>query len=147
MTDGNTLLFYTDFTENDDRAFDIALELARKGSWKKIFLLHVIPEPDAQFWKTYLYEVDEIDAKAKNDIDEKFAVSYTARIPSHIEEIVVVRVGKSEDMILQCAKEFEADLIVMSREGKKISEKMVTGSLAEKIVRKAHCAVLVIPGE
>ena len=32
-------------------------------------LLHVIPEPDAQFWKGYIYEVGDMDAKARADID------------------------------------------------------------------------------
>ena len=36
-------------------------------------MFHVIPEPDAQFWKSYIYEVDDVDNKAKQDIDRKIA--------------------------------------------------------------------------
>ena len=53
------ILFCTDFSRNADLAFSFALDLARRTPGTLLYLLHVIPEPEAQFWKTYLYEVEE----------------------------------------------------------------------------------------
>ena len=79
------ILFCTDFSENANFAFDFALDSAVRRPGCILYLLHVIPEPEAQFWKTYLYEVDDIDAKAKQDIDEKIARSY---LPEFLTEFI-----------------------------------------------------------
>ena len=59
------ILFCTDFSENADYAFDFAVDAAVRRPGCTLYLLHVIPETDAQFWKTYLYEVENVDQKAK----------------------------------------------------------------------------------
>ena len=101
------VLYCTDFSENASRAFAYALEAAalRKGS--ELHLIHVIPEPDAQFWKSYIYDAEgDVDEKAKKDI---------------------------------------AGLIVVGRQGAGALTSLLCGSVAEKVVKKAHCPVLVIP--
>ena len=45
------ILFCTDFSDNADVAFDFALEQARHSPECTIHLLHVVPEPEAQFFK------------------------------------------------------------------------------------------------
>ena len=68
------ILFCTDFSENADRAFVFAANAAVRNVGCELHLLHVIPEPPAQFWKGYIYEVDEdVDARAKREIDAKLA--------------------------------------------------------------------------
>lgn len=139
------ILFCTDFSENADFAFDYALDSARRRPGCTLFLLHVIPEPDAQFWKTYLYEVEDVDAKAKRDIDAKLAESYLPRVPEGVRLEVEIRIGKDYAKILEFAEEKDVDLIVMGRQGKSSLGTVLFGSVTEKITRKAKCAVLVIP--
>ena len=68
------ILFCTDFSENADRAFVFAVNSAVRNVGCELHLLHVIPEPPAQFWKGYIYEADEdVDARAKREIDAKLA--------------------------------------------------------------------------
>ena len=57
------ILFCTDFSEHADLAFDFAVDAAKRRPGCTLYLLHVIPEPEAQFWKTYIYEVDGVDTK------------------------------------------------------------------------------------
>jgi nucleotide-binding universal stress UspA family protein len=55
--------------------------------------------------------------------------------------------GESATAILQKAEQKQADLIVMGTHGRTGLEYMLLGSVAEKVVRKAHCPVLTIRPE
>jgi nucleotide-binding universal stress UspA family protein len=139
------ILFCTDFSESADAAFDFALDAAVRRPGSTLYLLHVIHEPDAQFWKSYLSEVDNIDADAKKAIDEKVAAAYLARLPAGVEMKVEFRIGPDAATILEFAKANQIDLIILGRHGHSSMGKALFGSVAEKIVRKANCAVLVVP--
>lgn len=139
------ILFCTDFSENADFAFDFALDAARRRPGSILYLLHVIPEPDAQFWKTYLYEVEDIDAKAKRDIDARIAQSYLPRVPPEVDLRLEFRVGRDYLKILEFAHETDIDLIVLGRHGHTAIETVLFGNVTERVARKAECAVLIIP--
>lgn len=139
------ILFCTDFSENADFAFDFAVDSATRRPGCVLYLLHVIPEPDAQFWKTYLYEVDDVDGKAKRDIDAQIAETYRPRVPEGVDFQVEIRIGKDAATILEFAKEKDIDLIVIGRQGRSSIETVLFGNVTEKVVRKANCAVVVIP--
>ena len=63
------ILFCSDFSENADFAFGFAVDAAQRNSGSTLYLLHVLPEPDAQFWKTYIYDSDgDPDSKAKAEL-------------------------------------------------------------------------------
>jgi len=140
-----TILFCTDFSENADFAFDFALDAAIRRPGCTLYLLHVIPETDAQFWKTYIYEVEDVDQKAKADIDRKIEESYRPRVPPGVHFQFEVRVGKDYKEILAFAEEKNADLIVLGRQGHSSFEKALFGRVTEKIARHARSAVLIVP--
>lgn len=139
------ILFCTDFSTNADFAFYYALASAKRTGDGELHILHVLPEPEAQFWRTYLYEVDGVDAKADSDMNEKIAKTYLAEIPQDIQVMVSVQQGKAEQEILAYAKKIDADLLVIGRQGSSSIGKHLFGNVAEKIARKANCPVLIIP--
>lgn len=139
------ILFCTDFSESADAAFDFALDAALRRPGAALHLLHVIHEPEAQFWKSYMAEVDNIDAEAKRAIDQKVAAAYLSRVPPGVEMKVSFRIGPDAVSILEFAKATAIDLIVLGRHGHSRVSNTLFGSVAEKIVRKAECAVLVVP--
>ncbi|MBN2307410.1 MAG: universal stress protein [Candidatus Hydrogenedentes bacterium] len=139
------ILFCTDFSENADFAFDFAIDAARRRPGCTLYLLHVIPEPDAQFWKTYIYEVDGIDAKAKEDIDALIAERYLPRVPEGMDLQIAMEIGKDYKKILEFAEEKDVDLIIIGRQGRGAFGKVLFGNVTEKVARKAECAVLVVP--
>jgi nucleotide-binding universal stress UspA family protein len=139
------ILFCTDFSESADAAFDFALDTAIRRPCSTLYLLHVIHEPDAQFWKSYLAEVDNINAEAKKAIDAKVAATYLSRVPPGQEVKVEFRIGPDAATILEFAKAAQIDVIILGRHGHSSVGKALFGSVAEKIVRKAECAVLVVP--
>jgi nucleotide-binding universal stress UspA family protein len=139
------ILFCTDFSESADAAFDFALDAAIRRPDSMLYLLHVIHEPDAQYWKTHLAEVENINAEAKKAIDAKVAAAYLARVPKGMDVKPVFRIGPDAVTILEFAKTAQVDVIILGRHGHSSVGKALFGSVAEKIVRKAECAVLVIP--
>ncbi len=139
------ILFCTDFSDNADFAFDFAIDAVQRRPGSTLYLLHVIPEPEAQFWKTYLYEVDGIDAKARRDIDAKIEKTYLPRVPDGINLQVEMRVGKNYIKILEFAREKNIDLIIIGRAGRGSLRKVLFGNVTEKVARKSDCAVLIVP--
>jgi nucleotide-binding universal stress UspA family protein len=139
------ILFCTDFSESADAAFEFALDATLRCPGATLHLLHVIHEPDAQFWKSYIYEVDGIDAEARKAIDHKVSTTYLARVPPGLEVQVEFRIGPDAATILEFAHTRRIDLIVLGRHGHGGVGRALFGSVAEKIVRKAECAVLVVP--
>jgi nucleotide-binding universal stress UspA family protein len=139
------ILFCTDFSESADAVFDFALDAVIRRPGSTLYLLHVIHEPDAQFWKSYIYEVDNVDDQARRAIDAKIAESYLSRLPAGVSAKVEVRIGPDAAAILEFAEKTQIDLIILGRRGHGGVSKALFGRVAEKIVRKAHCAVLVVP--
>ena len=88
------ILFCTDFSQNADFAFQYALKLVRQNPDSTLFLLHVVPESEAQFWKGYIYEVEDVDQKAKQDIEERLDRTYRPKIPAEIAFQTEFRVGR-----------------------------------------------------
>jgi nucleotide-binding universal stress UspA family protein len=141
------ILFCTDFSQNADYAFNYAVDAAMKRRGAELYLLHVIPESESQFWKQYIYEVEDVDNKAKHDIDARIEEAYLSRLPAGLKMHVECRIGKDYEQILDYAKEMNIDLIVLGRQGHGSIQDALFGKVSEKIVRKAHCAVMVVPGE
>ena len=140
------ILFCTDFSENADRAFVFAVNTAVRNAGCELHLLHVIPEPPAQFWKGYIYEADEdVDARAWREIDAKLSETYRTRAPEGVNLISVLRIGEAGRRILEYAQEKDIDLIVVGRQGAGKVGRILFGNVAERVMRNAECPVLVIP--
>ena len=56
----------------------------------------------------------------------------------------VIREGSPAKVILEVAKEEAIDLIVMGSSGKSGFDRFIMGSVADKVVNSAKCAVLVV---
>lgn len=139
------ILFCTDFSENADFAFSFAVDAAVRRPGSQLYLLHVVPETEAQFWKTYIYEVEGVDAKARHDINERIDQTYRSKLPKDLELKVEFRIGKDYQEILRFTRENQIDLIVMGRQGHNALQEAFFGNVTEKVVRKADSVVLVVP--
>ena len=141
------ILFPTDFSPTADRAFDFALRVATRNPGSVLHLLHVIPEPSAQFWRGYINAVDEdVDANARREIDEKIATTYRPLVPETVPFTVSFLIGEASQKILEYAAETHPDLLVIGRQGVGTAVgKLLYGNVAERVVRKSPCPILVIP--
>ncbi len=140
------ILCCTDFSNNAALAFKLALEAASQHPKSILYLLHVIPEPESQFWRTYIYGADfDVDEKAKKDLDTKVAQEYLPLLPEGIDFRMEYRIGKDYQKILETAENLEVDLLVMGRQGRSQLHNLFFGKVAERVAGRAKCPVLVVP--
>jgi len=138
------ILVPTDFSEFSKQAVDYAVELARRFD-AEITLIYVLqdavalfPEPGVAFPApgNYLQELQESSQQALERLRES--------LPAEMTIQTVLRNGPPFVEIVRYAKEEGVDLIVIGTHGRSGLAHMLLGSVAEKVVRKAHCPVLTV---
>jgi len=147
MIEIKKILCPTDFSDFSRRALDHALAMA-KWYGAEVSVLHVIPKvlmpPEAY---PYLTEPLLPDPQARER-----ALEELGRFVHHAREIGVsteVRLeeGDAVEEILKLSKQMPAHLVVMGTHGRRGFERLVLGSVAEKVLRKATCPVMTIGKE
>ncbi|MBF9017518.1 MULTISPECIES: universal stress protein [unclassified Oceanispirochaeta] len=139
------ILFCTDFNTDAQTAFYYALNIAEGNEGSELIIYHVIPEPEAQFWKSYIYEVDDVDKKAQKDIDTIIEETYLQKIPEGISHSVRTAIGNVGEEILDISRNEDIDLIVIGRGSGANMINRLLGDFVKKLIHKASCPVLVIP--
>jgi nucleotide-binding universal stress UspA family protein len=129
-----TILHPTDFSERSEHAFHLACSLARDHG-ARVVLLHVVSIPVAAYEGVVLPPPIE---EATEDAKRRLSQMEPAGIP--VEHRVAE--GDAAEMILRVAEEVHADLIVMGTHGRTGLGRLLMGSVAEQVVRKAPCPVL-----
>ncbi len=152
------ILYATDLSVNSAHAFKHAISLARRYN-AKITLLHILPEVDASTMnyvatvmgqeKLAGFELEH-KAEIKDEIRlrlHKFAKEELIDHPEDVERIADIEVhyGNPVAIILQHADGLEADMIVLGSHGKGPLKYAFLGSVAEKVLRKSHRPMLVVP--
>jgi nucleotide-binding universal stress UspA family protein len=140
------ILCPVDFSEASRHALEHALVLAK---WYEapITALHVIYAPRFQP-PILMAGVVDPRAAAPPDYNEREKDLQALLEPARqlgIEIEAVVEPGLAASRILEYALSRQADLIVMGTHGLSGFERFMLGSVAEKVIRKAACAVLTVP--
>lgn len=144
MNEIKKILVPVDFSENSQKILKSAIMLAGKfqarlsvvfvvqsfDDYSGFFVPHI---PIAQF-------EEEMVQAAQQKMAAFVAETMGAAVP---HEATVLR-GDVANEILRYAEEGRADLIVMGTHGYKGLEKVLFGSVAEKVVKLAPCPVLTI---
>lgn len=145
MTAITRILCPVDLSEFSRHALDSALAIARQQH-ATVTALYVVPPPQAVSpalgigaYVPYVYTPGDLQQFQKALDRFVAAVDYPVTAVS-IEAIVV-------DEILRQAAELPADLIVMGTHGRSGFDRLVLGSVAERVLVKAKCPVLTIPGK
>lgn len=142
MAQFRKILVPVDLSAFSAKSVSHAAELAgREGS---ITLLTVISDvlPYFDFFPIEYPATDYFEAmkeKAEQEL-RKLAEQNAATTPAE----VIVRRGYPAGEIVQIAEEGKFDLIVMATHGHTGLEHALLGSITEKVLRKAHCPVLVV---
>jgi len=135
-----TILYPTDFSAHARLGFEVACALAGEGGGRLV-VLHVERPPLASLGGIAGVPPlpDEYD---REGLWEQLQRIQPARpgiaIEHHLEY------GEPESVILQTAQEVGADLIVMGTHGRTGLRRLLMGSVAEHVVRKAACPVLTV---
>jgi nucleotide-binding universal stress UspA family protein len=134
-----TILHPTDFSRNSESAFHMACALARDYG-ARLVLLHVKPLPTVAYG-----EFGALPPEATDHLEE--LKERLARVQADDSAIAVDRYvveGEIAWEILRMAGEVKCDLIVMGTHGRGGLGRLLMGSVAELVVRKAGCPVLTV---
>ncbi|MGO8786718.1 MAG: universal stress protein [Terriglobia bacterium] len=145
MPELKRILCPIDFSQFSIRAYLHALSLAEHYG-AKLFVQHVVElwrYPSADFavsagsFEDFCRDLGENCEKEL----QQFLENYT---PGDIQPECVVQRGIAPDSILTFAEAQKADLIVMGTHGRRGFDRLMLGSVTERVMRKASCPVLVV---
>lgn len=131
-----------DFSETSNIALAEALQQAssQPGSLLHVLVVlddkHGTPFPDIK-----------LDYQGAETMQERLGTVVQARVealrPEGLVFFVHARIGNPAEQILGLALEAEADLVCVGTHGHSGVKRLLLGSVAEQVVRRAHCPVLV----
>ena len=130
------IIFPTDFSHTGDAALNMASALAR-DSGATLVIVHV-EEPPVAYGGGEMYygmpdpPLDEIQRMLTDVKPQDSNIPYEHRLIS----------GDPASAIARLAEEIDADLIVMGTHGRTGLSRLLMGSVAEAVVRRAPCPVL-----
>lgn len=145
MTKPKHVLAVTDFSEASDEALRQANGYARIAD-AKLTVLHVVPDwmranpliPDGSPRETD-NEV-QMEQRALDDLAARVK-EHTGRFGADVD--VAVRSGAADVAVVRYAEQTGVDLVVVGATGRTGLARLLLGSTAERVVRHAHCSVLV----
>ncbi len=133
-----TIVHPTDFSEPSRAAFELACALARDYG-AKLLILHVNPPapvyaPDGVAVPFTMAEPEELRARLQAIRPSDERITYEHRLLE----------GDPAERIVETAVQEKADLIVMGTHGTTGLVRLLVGSVAESVLRKAPCPVLTV---
>lgn len=140
------ILHATDFSAESDAALTEAVGLAgRLGG--ELILLHVAIESPVYAERVFrpdpLREVYASEARwAEGYLAERAAALDREGVPTRWRRCV----GEPHEVICDVAREEAADYIVIGTHGRGGLERMMLGSVADRVVRSAPCPVITVRG-
>ena len=139
MTRFRTILCPTDFSPTSALAFEYAADLARAFDARLVAMHAFFPAILGERASTELPdEVNALRASARKQLDDLRPPDPALRVERLLRE------APDSEAILDAAAEVKADLIVMGTHGRTGFRRLVLGSVAEEVLRKAPCPVLTV---
>jgi nucleotide-binding universal stress UspA family protein len=133
------MLIGYDGSAPSDKATESGLALAQSLDAKVLlFAVARPPEPAT------MVEVDAMIDNAREHFGEQFKKIIQRARDIGVELTTDIAVGHPVEQIVHRAETDHVDLIVLGLRGKSRFEKMLVGSTAEKVLRYAHCPVMVV---
>ena len=141
MTEIRRILVPTDFSAPADVALTYALDLAAKLG-ATVSLVHVFDDATGIHAGPYVPTPPDIRTKILAELRQHLTDMAAKR--GHSELNPEVLLGPTAQSIVDAARAAQADLIVMGTHGRHAVPHLLLGSVAERVVRTAHCPVLTV---
>ncbi len=138
------VLYPTDFSEASRKALPYLLGLKGAGL-KEVVLLHVVDRREIDVLTPYspylekdlvkiMFQRAEEDARAMATELEEGGITVKVRLEEGVPFEEILRVEEEEDV----------SLVILGSHGKSAIERMLLGSVSEKVVRKSKRPVLIV---
>jgi nucleotide-binding universal stress UspA family protein len=134
----HTILHPTDFSAYSQSAFQLACALARDYG-ARVVVLHVAAPPPLMYGEGSLPpDPDLFLQEGQEQLRQLVVPDASVAVERRFEE------GEIAATILRVADDLQADLIAMGTHGRTGLRRLLMGSVAESVVRRAHCPVLTL---
>jgi len=122
-----------------ERAVDVAISLAQCTD-AEILVLAVArpPEPATRV------EVDAVLDNARQHFEEGFNSVRERAKGAEVHLETMIEVGHPAEHLIHQAELNHAELIIVGRKGTSLFEKLLLGSVSERVIRFAQCPVMVM---
>jgi len=138
----------TDLGAHGDRAIAEGVSLLVSGSAR---VLHVVYAVDPQRFPgppvghPLLTQVENALASGPAEVRGRVLLATSMHdLPYRADSIVAhARVGLPVDVLLQACVDFDADLVILGTHGRQGLDRLLLGSVAEELLKKARCPVLI----
>jgi nucleotide-binding universal stress UspA family protein len=141
MTD-HTLVPYDGSPQAED-----ALAYALEHPADRVTVLHVIDPAGAAFDSPMTggpFGAEDWYENAKDRAEDLFDDAREAAAEADVELRTATEVGQPGRIVTRYAEDHDVDHIVMGSHGRKGVTRILLGSVAETVVRRAHCPVTVV---
>ncbi len=140
----HTILCPVDFSDASRKAVQYAREFAA-GMGASIHLMNVVePRPMAvDITLNYVPLEEDLEKAASEDLK----VILDELLQAGLKAECSIEFGNPSDGILDKAEALDVNLVIMGSHGKKGLSRFIMGSVAETVVRKANCPVLIVKSE
>ncbi|MGH7772517.1 MAG: universal stress protein [Candidatus Binatia bacterium] len=132
------ILHPTDFSPASVNALAWAVHLAKENQ-AELLLIHVLPPP------TPIYEAAAVlppqAESAMSDLKRKVKKENTV-----VKRLFLKGTISIDKQIVRATKTLQADLIIMGTHGRTGISRLLTGSVASRVIARAPCPVLVVRG-
>jgi nucleotide-binding universal stress UspA family protein len=133
------ILIGFDGSPQSEKATEVGLSLAQSLD-SKVLLFAVARPPEP----ATMVELNAMLDDAREHFEEKFGKIAQRAKALEVELETDIAVGHPVEQIVHRAEIDHVDLIVLGRRGMSRFEKMLVGSTSEKVLRYAHCPVMVV---
>lgn len=139
-----TILVPIDFSGASRQALDYAIDFAGRVS-ARLFLFHAAYLGDMTSVDGFVQPSADLTKIAREDAEQRMQELVGTINLQGVPYETAVQVGSPVPEICEFAQDHNVDLIIAATHGRTGFEHLMIGSVAEQVVRRAGCSVLVVP--
>ena len=144
MSSIKKILCAVDFTERSYNALEKAVALAEESE-AELHLLHVVSKArHLEEYPSSCSLVEHLEARMILDSYVKLAALIEERIPKAVKSRLTIRQGDAATEIIRSAEKERADMIILGFQERKGWRRILSNSVASKVIRQAACPVVTI---
>ena len=127
-----------------------AVDYVKERPWHKddsFYLVHIVEPIPVDIGIAYIpgaYTPEDGVAFEQSEALLKIVKGELQEVSANIETKVLAGPAKAE--IIDLAEEWKADLIIMGSHGRTGFNRLLLGSVAEDVMKSAHCSVTIVKG-
>lgn len=140
-----TVIVGIDGSEQSVHAAQAAADLSRKNG-AKLFIVTVVRPPEGWWGIVGSPPPADVLTSSMSEAQQGILDDTVARLDlTGVEWEAAEEIGEPASALADLCREKDADLLVVGRRGAGIVERLVMGSVADRVAHYAPCPVLIVP--